>query len=151
MPRSHISSNRGFQRTRWPTRYPGPQPPDPNLPTSLFQPLPHIILNAISGLSTSNTFCLYDFLQQTRLTVLIDSGNTYNFIQPRVVKFLALPTREIASLRVMVGNESIFESRHQCAAIELLLQNHSFIVTLHVLPIGLTSCWALIGWSNWAP
>lgn len=60
----------------------------------------------------------------------------YNFIQPRVAKYLALPLHDTPLLRVMVANDSILECRQCCDTIVLSLQNHKFSVTLHLLPIS---------------
>lgn len=60
-----------------------PEPP-PDDPT------PHISFNALSGLTAPTTFHLFGSLNHARVTVLIDSGSTHSFIQPRVAKFLSL-------------------------------------------------------------
>lgn len=57
---------------------PNPNPPDPD-PDN---PTPTISLHALSGISAPATFRLYDFIGSNRLTILIDSGSTHNFIQP---------------------------------------------------------------------
>lgn len=52
-------------------------------PDSLSEdPYPHISLHALSGLPSSDTFQLYGELNHARITVLIDSGSTHNFLQP---------------------------------------------------------------------
>lgn len=44
----------------------------------------HVSLHALSGLSSPETFRLYGLLHHARLTILIDSGSTHNFLQPCV-------------------------------------------------------------------
>ena len=82
------------------------------------------------------TFQIYDFIHQTRVIVLINSGSTHSFIQPRVAKFLSLALHDTSLLRVMVDNGSILECQQRCADIPLILHGHSFTVTLHLLPIS---------------
>lgn len=74
-------------------------PPSPDLPSPetldpdfdpLPTPIPHISLNALSGLTAPETFHIYGSIHQARLTVLIDSGSTHHFVKPRVVRFLHL-------------------------------------------------------------
>lgn len=38
------------------------------------------------------------------ITILVDRGSTYNFIQDHIVKFLGLPISHSTSFQVMVGN-----------------------------------------------
>lgn len=82
------------------------------------------------------TFQIYNFIHQTHVTILIDSGNTHSFIQPWIAKFLSLALHDTSLLWVMVGNGSILECQQHCADIPLILQGHSFTVTLHLLPIS---------------
>lgn len=69
--------------------------PDPTPGTSSIDDvadpfLPQISLNAMSGLPTLETFCVYGTVQNTRLTVLVDNESTHNFVQTHVAKFLGL-------------------------------------------------------------
>ena len=77
-------------------------------------------------------FRIYGFINQARLTILIDSGNTHNFIQPKVTKFLNLLTQDTSPLRVMVGNGSVLD----CPTTTPQIQHHTFTVIVHVLPIS---------------
>jgi len=105
-------------------------PPDPDNPT------PTISLHASSGISAPATFRIYGFIGPNRLTVLIDSGSTHNFIQPWVAKYLSLPLHDTPLLRIMVDNSSILKCHQRSDAISLSLQNHAFSFTLHLLPIS---------------
>ena len=95
---------------------------------------PHVSLHALSGLSSSDTFRLYGVIKQAHLTVLIDSGSTHNFLQPRVAQFLHLPTQPTHPLRVLVGNGSVLDCSQVCP--QLSLQGHPFEITFHLLPIS---------------
>jgi len=90
----------------------------------------------MAGVPATDTFCLYGVVNHARVTILVDSGSTHNFVQPRVAKFLSLPMADTIPLRVMVGNGSVLDCRQVCSATNLLIQEHSFTVTLHVLPLS---------------
>ena len=90
----------------------------------------------MAGVPATDTFRLYGVINHTRVTILVDSGSTHNFVQPRIAKFLGLPMEDTTSLQVMVGNGSVLECKQSCPATTLLLQQHSFTVTLRVLPIS---------------
>jgi len=108
--------------------------PTPNL--DLPYPTPHISLNALFSLPTPETFRLFGYINRTRVTVLIDSGSTHNFLQPRLANFLHLPTVPIAPLRVLVGNGAILTCTHLCPDTTLSPQSHQFTLTFHLLPIS---------------
>ena len=106
--------------------------PEPTFDPSTLQP--HVSLHAMAGVPATNTFRLYGFINKTRVTILIDSGSTHNFVQPRVAKFLNLPVEDTLPLRVMVGNGSVMTCNQLCLDTKLLIQDHAFTVTLHILP-----------------
>nr|KYP49349.1 Retrovirus-related Pol polyprotein from transposon 17.6 [Cajanus cajan] len=112
---------------------PLPEPTDPLLPEPS---LPHISLNALSGLSAPETFRVFGLLNQHRVTILVDGGSTHNFVQPRVVKFFALPTIPTDPLRVMVANGSVLDCTELCPQTTLRIQGYTFSTDLHVLSIS---------------
>lgn len=97
---------------------------------------PHISLHALAGVSASDTFRLYGLISSARITILVDSGSTHNFVQPRVAKFLNLPMEDTMALRVMVGNGSVQHCEQLCPDTKVLIQGHTFTVTLCVLPLS---------------
>lgn len=90
----------------------------------------------MAGVPATDTFRLYGVINHARVTILVDSSSMHNFIQPRVAKFLGLSMEETMPLQVMVGNGSVLECRQLCPATTLLIQDHSFTVTLRVLPLS---------------
>lgn len=116
------------------------KPPSPTVePTQSFDPSslhPHISLHAMAGVPATDTFRLYGVVNHARVTILVDSGSTHNFVQPRVVKFFNLLMEDMMLLRVQMGNGSVLDCRQLCSSTTLLIQNHSFTVTLCVLPLS---------------
>ena len=110
-----------------------PETTQPFDPTSLH---PHISLHAMAGVPATDTFRLYGLINNTRVTILVDIGSTHNFVQPRVAKFLNLPLRDTLPLRVMVGNGSVLDCQQMIPDVMILIQDHSFVVTLRVLPLS---------------
>ncbi|XP_006582748.1 uncharacterized protein [Glycine max] len=99
-------------------------------------PHPHISLHALSGLPSSDTFRLSGIIKHARITVLIDSGSTHNFLQPRIAQFLHLPTQKTSPLQVHVGNGSVLDCNQVCPNTQLSIQGNSFDVTFHLLLIS---------------
>ena len=115
--------------------------PDPSVdePTQPFDPAslqPHISLHAMAGMPATDTFRLYGLINNICVTILVDSGSTHNFVQPRVAKFLNLPMQDTIPLRVMVGNGSVLDCQLMIPETKILIQDHSFVVTLRVLPLS---------------
>ena len=113
--------------------------PDSLEPKSTFDPStlqPHVSLHAMAGVPATDTFRLYGFINKKHVTILIDSGSTHNFIQPRVAKFLNLPVKDTLPLMVMVGNGSVMTCSQLCSDTKLLIQDHTFTVTLRILPLS---------------
>lgn len=90
----------------------------------------------MAGVPSTDTFRLYGLINHARMTILVDSGSTHNFVQPRVAKFLNLPVQDTLPLHVMVGNGSILDCQQIFPDATVLIQNHSFTVTLCVLPLS---------------
>ena len=96
----------------------------------------HISLHALSGLPSSETFRIFGVIKHARLTLLIDSGSTHNFLQPRIAQFLRLPTQATHPLHVLVGNGSTLACDQTCPDVPVTIQGHSFIVNFHLLEIS---------------
>ena len=120
--------------------------PSPELTTKLEPPIdpkpipdtkyPHISLHALSGLPLTETFRLFSVISHASLTILIDSDNTHNFLQPRITQFLHLPTQSSLPLCVLVGNNLVLDCNQLCLNTSLSLQGHPLKVTFHLLPIS---------------
>ena len=120
----------------FPATEPNPTPDETNPVLDPNAPHPHISLHALAGVPASDTFRLYGLINSARVTILVDSSSTHNFVQPRVAKFLSLPVKETTTLRVMVGNGSVLQCHQLCSDTQVLMQGHTFTVTLRVLPLS---------------
>lgn len=102
--------NPDFSTSLYLSPNPDPAPTlDPGSDIDTSPSIPHISLHALSDLPSPKTFRLFGVIHHARLTILIDSGSTHNFIQPRIAHFLHLPTQPTSPLHVLVGNGSILD------------------------------------------
>ena len=114
-------------------------PANPDNFHSTFDPAPlqpQVSLHAMADVPATDTFRLYGMINNTRITILVDSESTHNFVQPRVAKFLNLRMHDTTPLCVMVGNDSVLDCRQLCPDTSVLIQNHTFVVTLRVLSLS---------------
>ena len=110
------------------------QPPNPpDSPTSYPA---QISLNSLAGHVAPETIRLVGAISGHPLLILVDGGSTHNFVQQPLVSQLGLSCRTTSPLRVMVGNGQYLECNSVCEAITIHIQDHSFLVDLHVLPIS---------------
>ena len=74
-----------------------PNTTDEEVTPYMGEPKPEISLHAMEGRSRPQTLRVQGHLQNSPVSVLIDSGSTHNFVQAQVAKFLGLamtPTTE---------------------------------------------------------
>ncbi|XP_006579161.1 uncharacterized protein [Glycine max] len=69
------------------------------------------------------------------VSILIDEGSTHNFLHHCVVLTLGFSPTETVPLRVTVGNDDELHCHQLCVAVTVHIQNHSFTVDFHILPL----------------
>lgn len=70
-----------------------------------------------------------------RIVILIDEGNTHNFVQEHLVKSFGLIAQPTPTLRVLIGNGNEVQSSTVCHDVVVHVQGRAFTVDLHVLPL----------------
>lgn len=96
----------------------------------------HISLHALAGLPSSKTFRIYGSIRNAKLKILVDSGSTHNFLQPRIAQFLHLQAQHTHPLRVMVGNSAMLTCDQVCPDTQVSIQGHTFTISFHLLLIS---------------
>lgn len=108
-----------------------------------FTSLPEISLHAMAGTTHPQTLRVLGKLKNRDLTVLIDGGNTYNFLDQSVVTKCGLPVIRDKTLQVMVRNGEKVDCSGRCLALTLEIQGHQIQADFFVLPV--TACQAVLG------
>ena len=65
-----------------------------------------ISLHVVTGTTTTRTMRVRGTIGTTPITILIDTGSTYNFLYQKMGERLALPVDREKSLKVMVADGS---------------------------------------------
>jgi hypothetical protein len=110
-------------------------PPEPTTPTSLEPELFQLSLQAVTGQPSPRTLRFVATIHGHPLTILVDSGSSHNIIQPQIATFLRLPIQPMSSFTVMVGNGDHLNCTGLCVDTPLVVDDHTFTVSLYVLPI----------------
>ncbi|XP_058767801.1 uncharacterized protein LOC131641513 [Vicia villosa] len=90
---------------------------------------------AVNGHFSPKTLKFNGLINGLAVTVLIDTGSTHNILQPRIAQHLKLPTTPIPNFAVMVGNGSKLFCSGLCPKVPITLQDTSFTIPFHLLPI----------------
>jgi len=103
-----------------------PQPP----------PEPHLSFNALKGSHGLATMRFKGAINGLPVQVLLDSGSSDNFLQPRIAACLKLPVEPIANFKVLVGNGSALVVEGLVNNVQVNIQNHTIQLPTYLLPIS---------------
>lgn len=92
-------------------------------------------LNALAGQANPRSLRLIGEIDSHTFQVLIDSGNTHNFIKPALAKKLGLAIQSTTNFRVYIDNGNFLVCTQFCSQVKLTMQGTTFIVDLFILPI----------------
>jgi len=90
---------------------------------------------ALTGQFSPQTLKFKGLLHGLEVTVLIDTGSTYNILQTRIANHLHLLPTTSPNFTVMVGNGSHIHCSGLCTNVPITLQNHVFSIPFYLFPI----------------
>lgn len=90
---------------------------------------------ALEGRQKEDAIELIGEIGATEVRILVDTGSSHDFLHPRVAERLALPLQPVRPFRVYVGNGEFLLCSWASRQTRIVVQNHVFIVDLHILPI----------------
>ena len=70
------------------------------------------------------------------VSILLDTGFTHNFVDPKVVRRTGLKLTPEPSFRVTVAGDDKLYSEGLCKAVHIKCQGVDIVTDFHVLPIG---------------
>jgi len=84
----------------------------------------------------SETMRLFGTINNHQVLILVDSGSTHNFIQSPIVKFLALPSSQITSMHVLVGNGTTMQCDTSCPQVPVVIQGNRFVMDFFAISLS---------------
>lgn len=93
-------------------------------------------LYAFLGMSSPTTTRMKGFIGKTTVVVMIDSGETHNFISPTVVERAQLSQRDCSNLYVLVGTGITVQGTCFCKKVPLTIKSIEFVEDFIVLEPG---------------
>ncbi|WVZ00992.1 hypothetical protein V8G54_027061 [Vigna mungo] len=70
------------------------------------------------------------------IEILLDSGSSDHFLQPRIAHCLKLPVEDMSSLQVMVGNGHAMSIEGVIKEVQVKVQGHTLKLPVYLLPIS---------------
>ncbi|KAL5768772.1 hypothetical protein ACOSP7_015317 [Xanthoceras sorbifolium] len=91
--------------------------------------------HAIARLRAPKTMQVGGSLQSKSVTVLIDSGNTYNFISESAARRVGLQPKTEGKMEVMVASGEKLNCPDKCSNVQLKLQRIPIVAEFFILPL----------------
>ncbi|GJY03062.1 hypothetical protein Tco_0361214 [Tanacetum coccineum] len=102
----------------------------------VYQHIPHISLNDLSGVPTHNTMRLKGHVLKQILHILMDSDNTHNFLDLYIAKKMGCKIRSTCPLQVTVADGNKIVSHYMVKAFQWKIQRVLFEADVMLLPLG---------------
>uniref|UniRef100_A0A0A9GMD0 Retrotransposon gag domain-containing protein n=1 Tax=Arundo donax TaxID=35708 RepID=A0A0A9GMD0_ARUDO len=99
---------------------------------------PEISLHALTGIHSKGcrTMKVLVYIGGNRLTALLDSGSSHNFVDTEVARYLQLPFQRREGLHVTVGNGDHIGSPGLLPSMTIMIGSEYFKIDSYVLPLG---------------
>ena len=107
-----------------------------HLPETELELIPEISLHAIAGTDHPRTLRVIGMLQAHKVAVLIDGGNTHNFIDQTLAMKLSLKVSIQEKIQVVVANKEKIECAGLCKGLAIIIQGCPIVADFYVLPVA---------------
>lgn len=95
-----------------------------------------ISLNALSGTVVPNTIKLGGESKKNKITVLLDSSSTHNFLDLEIAKRIGCLINDARPMKVTVANGNHITSWHTCPKFKWRVQRVEFEDTVRLVRLG---------------
>ena len=96
----------------------------------------HLSLNALNGSHGLGTLRFRGQIQGMDVTVLLDSGSSDNFLQPRIAQSLHLSVQSTTQFQVLVGNGNSLTTMGYISDLPVTIQGNTLHLPVYLLPIS---------------
>lgn len=100
-------------------------------------------MHVINGTLAPQKMLILGTLQHCQLTILIDSGSTHIFIDPRIIKKANVTIQSDAVFEVMVANGDWLKGNIRC--IGILIQSRGISIKTNSHLLNVEGCEAMLG------
>ena len=97
---------------------------------------PQLSYNALNGTNRVTIMRFEGSLHGKPIQVLVDSGSSDNFLQPRLAQFLKLAIEPSPEFKVMVGNGDFITAEGRIPNLSVNIQGHEFYLPVYLVPVS---------------
>jgi hypothetical protein len=123
-----------------------PPPVDLNHPFDETDFDPLISLNALTSFSAPQTLKLIGYIKNQKVIILVDSGNTHNFIHRHISQEVNFYIHPVNNFQIMIGNAGSMKCGGHCE--NVCLQIGQYHLKSHMFVIDMGGCDIVLG-SEW--
>jgi hypothetical protein len=107
---------------------------------------PVISLNALTGFSAPQTLKLIGYIKHRKVIILVDGGNTHNFIHRRIAQETHCYIHAVNNFQIMIANGGSMKCGGHCENVRLQigdyhLKSHMFAINMGGCDIVLGAYW----------
>jgi hypothetical protein len=107
---------------------------------------PVISLNALTGFSAPQTLKLISYIKHRKVIILVDSGNTHNFIHRRIAQETHCYIHAINNFQIMIANGGSMKCGGRCENVHLQIGDYH--LKSHMFAIDMGGCDIVLG-ADW--
>jgi hypothetical protein len=120
-----------------------PQADDPTPPSDPPEVEPLISLNALTGFSAPQTLKLIGYIKHRKVIILVDSGNTHNFIHRCISQEINCYICAVNNFQIMIANGGSMKCGGHCE--NVCLQIGQYHLKSHMFSIDMGGCDIVLG------
>jgi hypothetical protein len=105
-----------------------------------------ISLNALTGFSAPQTLKLIGYIKHRKVIILVDSGNTHNFIHCRIAQETHCYIHVVNNFQIMIANGGSMKCGGRCENVHLQISDYH--MKSHMFSIDMGSCDIMLG-ADW--
>lgn len=91
------------------------------------EPPPAVSIQAMFGCPTPRTIRLMGVINKKQVAILLDTGSTHNFVDPRLVKRTNMQTQAIKSFDVNIAGDEKLSVMGLCKDVTFMCQGHPIV------------------------
>jgi hypothetical protein len=104
---------------------------------------PLISLNALTGFSTPQTLKLIGYIKHKKFIILVDNGNTHNFIHHFLAQEINCYIRVVNNFQIMIANGGSMKCGGRCENVHLQIGQYN--LKSHMFSIDMGGCDIVLG------
>jgi hypothetical protein len=120
-----------------------PPTDDPTPPSDPPEVEPLISLHALTGFSAPQTLKLIGYIKHRKVIILVDSGNTHNFIHHRISQEINCYICAVNNFQIMIANGGSMKCGGHCE--NVCLQIGQYHLKYHMFSIDMGGCDIVLG------